>query len=152
MPKKNVKSVLKGKSETSTKKNPSFCWYITVSLVWGFWKWLVFWLGGKWSRFIADSKQKCFNRIVGDTRIGEFWFREKWSGIYFPSTWKAQNQPILSINAVSSEIAKRRILAALWSSPVLSVLQTENLKWKASHLDWRILYNIYTSLLPTCPP
>ena len=29
---------------------------------------------------------------------------------------------------MSPEIAKRRILAALWHSPVLSILQTENLK------------------------
>jgi hypothetical protein len=29
---------------------------------------------------------------------------------------------------VSPQTAKRRILAALWRSPVLSVLQTENLK------------------------
>ena len=38
---------------------------------------------------------------------------------------------------MSPEIAKRRILAALWRSPVLSILQTENLKRKASHFDWR---------------
>ena len=79
---------------------------------------------------MAESKQKCLNRIVGDTRIGEFWFREKWSRIYFFFTWKAKNQPILSINAVSPGKAKRRILAALWRSPVLRILQTENLKRK----------------------
>ena len=67
-------------------------------------------------------------------------------------TWKAKNQWILSINAVSPQTAKRRIWAALWRSPVLSILQTENLKRKASRFDWRILYNICTSLLPTCPP
>ena len=125
---------------------------ITVSLVLWFWKWLEFWLCDKCSRFMADSKQKCLNRIVGDTRIGEFWFSEKWSGIYFFSTWKAKNQSILSINAVSPKRAKRIILAALWWSVVLRILQTENLKWKASRFDWRILYNICTSLLPTCPP
>ena len=63
-------------------------------------------------------------------------------------TWKAKNQPILSINAVSPQTAKQRILAALWHSPVLPILQTENLKRKASQIDWRILYNICTSLLP----
>ena len=60
-------------------------------------------------------------------------------GDLFFFTWKAKNQPILSINAVSPKIAKRRILAALWRSPVLSILQTENLKRKASHFDWRRL-------------
>ena len=51
-------------------------------------------------------------------------------GDLFFFTWKAKNQPILSINAVSPERAKRRILAALWRSPVLPILQTENLKRK----------------------
>ena len=115
-----------------------------MSLVLRFWKWLVFWLGDKWSRFMADSKQKCLNRIVGDTRIGEFWFREKWSGIYFFFTWKAKNQWILSINAVSPEIAKRRILAALWRSPVLQILQTENLKRKNTRV-FRV-FSIHKSL------
>ena len=101
-----------------------------MSLVLVFWKWLVFWLGDKWSRFIADSKQKCLNRIVGDTRIGVFWLGHKSLRIYFFSTWKAKNQRILSIHVVSPERAKRRILAALWHSPVLSILQTENLKRK----------------------
>ena len=93
-------------------------------------KWLEFWLDDKWWGFMAESKQKCLNRIVGDTRIGEFWFREKWSGIYFFSTWKAKNLSFLSINAVSPKIGKRRIGATLWRSPVLQILQTENLKRK----------------------
>ena len=99
---------------------------LAVSLVLWFWKWLEFWLGGKWWGFMADSKQKCLNKIVGDTRIGVFWFGQKSLRIYFFSTWKAKNQWILSINAVSTEKPKRRILAALWRSPVLSILQTEN--------------------------
>ena len=110
---------------------------LVVSLVWGFWKWLEFWLDDKWSRFMAESKQKCLNRIVWDTRIGVFWFGQKSLRIYFFFTWKEKNLPILSINAVSPEIAKRRILASLWRSPILQILQTENLKRKASHFDWR---------------
>ena len=65
-----------------------------------------------------------------DTESGVFWFGQKSLGIYFFFTWKAKNQWILSINTVTPEIAKRRILAALWRSPVLSILQTENLKRK----------------------
>ena len=120
-----------------------------MSLVWRFWKWLEFWLGDKWSRFIADSKQKCLNRIVGDTRIGEFWFREKWLGIYFFSTWKAKNLPFLSVNAVSPEKAKRRILAALWWTVVLRILQTENLKRKNTRVFrvFSIHKSLYTNAL-----
>ena len=44
---------------------------LAVSLVLWFWKWLEFWLGGKWWGFFAESKQKCLNRIIGDTRIGD---------------------------------------------------------------------------------
>ena len=36
--------------------------------------------------------------------------------------------------------AKRRILAALWRSPVLSILQTENLKRKNTRAFWVFFY------------
>ena len=115
-----------------------------MSLVLWFDKWVEFWLGGKWWWFFADSKQKCLNTNAEDTRIGEFWFREKWSGIYFFFTWKAKNLPILSINAVSPDNLKRRISAALWCSVVLRILQTENLKRKNTRVFW--VFSIHKSL------
>ena len=56
---------------------------IPVSQVLWFVKWLEFWLSDKWWEFIADSKQKCINRIVGDTRIEVLWFGQKSLRIYF---------------------------------------------------------------------
>ena len=110
---------------------------------WGFGKWLVFWLGGKWSRFIAHSKQKCLNRIVGDTRIGEFWFREKWSGIYFL-------RPENGFFSLSEH--KRRVpgnpqtenFGGSCGISVLQILQTENLKRKNTRV-FRV-FSIHKSL------
>ena len=83
---------------------------------------------------MADSKQKCLNRIIGDTRIGMFLFRGKWSGIYF---FHLKSEKLIDFEHKRGVPEKGK---------------TENLKRKASRFDWRILYNICTSLLPTCPP
>ena len=88
---------------------------------------------------MADSKQKCLNRIVWDIRIGEF-LRVICGGkkVRFRTADRRQLRE-------SGKQLKRYV--AISPDPY-NRARTK----KPVGLDWRILYNICTSLLPTCPP
>ena len=86
------------------------------------------------------------NDGAGDTDSRVFWFVPKWSRIHFSLIREGIFQAYLSVNAVSPERAKRRILAALWWSGVLRILQ-RRIKSQSFWLAF-IHFNFCISLLP----